>query len=104
MAAVKVTVTNKNAKAGPGFTNQVGLLLDDEQDAERIAYLKKQLKADVYDDVKVEPLEKQKTDKPLEKRTVDELRQYAADNNVDLGEATKKEDILAAIAAASQQN
>ena len=97
MAFVKVTVTNKSG-------HKVGLTLDDKDDAERIAYLKKQLKADVYDDVTVEPLEKPKAEKPLEKRTVDELRQYAADNNVDLGEATKKEDILAAIAAAQQQN
>jgi hypothetical protein len=92
MAFVKVTVTNKSG-------HKVGLTLDDEQDAERIAYLKKQLKADVYDDVKVEPL---KAEKPLEKRTVDELRQHAADNNIDLGEATKKDEILAAIVAAQQ--
>lgn len=40
-------------------------------------------------------------DKPLEKRTPAELKKYAADNGIDLGDATKKEDILAAIAAAA---
>lgn len=40
-------------------------------------------------------------EKPLEKRTAAELKKYAADNSIDLGEATKKEDILAAIAAAA---
>ena len=35
--------------------------------------------------------------KPLESRTVAELKEYAAENDIDLGEATKKEDILAAI-------
>lgn len=91
MAFVKVTVTNKSG-------HKVGLTLDDEQDAERITYLKKQLKADVYEDVTVEPLEK--AEKPLEKRTVPELKKYAEDNSIDLGEATTKADILAAIAAA----
>ena len=32
---------------------------------------------------------------------VADLKSYAADNGVDLGDATKKEDIVAAIAAAS---
>lgn len=39
-------------------------------------------------------------DKPLEKRSVAELKTYADENGVDLGEATKKVDILAAIRAA----
>jgi hypothetical protein len=33
--------------------------------------------------------------------TVADLKQYAADNSIDLGAATKKSDILAAIQAAS---
>lgn len=35
--------------------------------------------------------------KPFEAMTVSELKDYAAANNIDLGEATKKADILAAI-------
>ncbi len=33
----------------------------------------------------------------VDEMTVDELKAYAAENNIDLGEATKKADILAAI-------
>ena len=90
MTAVKVTVTNKSG-------HKVGLTLDDEHDAERIEYLKKQVKADVFEDIKVESFEP--AEKPLEKRSLPELKKYAADKGIDLGEATKKEDILAAIAA-----
>lgn len=90
MADVKVIVTNK---AG----HQVGLTLDDKKDAERIDYLKKQVKADVFDDVQVESAEK-----PLEKRTAAELKKYAEENGVALGEATSKADILTAITAAQQ--
>ena len=32
--------------------------------------------------------------KPIEDMKVDELKAYAAENNIDLGEATKKADIL----------
>lgn len=32
--------------------------------------------------------------KPIEDMRVDELKAYAAENNIDLGEATKKADIL----------
>jgi len=41
-------------------------------------------------------------DKPLEKHTVDELKAYAAEREIDLGDAGKKADILAAIAAAEE--
>lgn len=37
---------------------------------------------------------------PLKKMTVDELKEYAANNGIDLGEATKKAEILAVIQAA----
>jgi hypothetical protein len=47
VADVKVIVVNKSGKT-------VGLTLDDERDAERIEYLKKQVKADVLESVKVE--------------------------------------------------
>lgn len=50
----------------------------------------------------VEEVDEPAAEKPLEKRTVDELRKYAADNQIDLGEASKKDEILAAIAAAQQ--
>lgn len=35
--------------------------------------------------------------KPIEDMKVDELKAYAAENNIDLGEATKKADILKTI-------
>ncbi|MGW8565661.1 Rho termination factor N-terminal domain-containing protein [Isoptericola sp. NPDC055881] len=38
--------------------------------------------------------------KPIDKMTVDELRAHAAEAGVDLGDATKKADIVAAITAA----
>jgi len=41
-------------------------------------------------------------EKPLEKRTVPELKAYAAEHEIDLGAATKKPDILAAIVAAER--
>lgn len=43
----------------------------------------------------VETEEGKKTN--VDEMTVDELKAYAAENNIDLGEATKKADILAAI-------
>lgn len=49
--------------------------------------------------VEVEPAEK-----PLEKRSVADLKAYADENGIDLGEATKKADVLAAILAADPQN
>lgn len=36
-------------------------------------------------------------DKPLEKRNIDELRAYAAEQDIDLGDAKKKAEILDAI-------
>lgn len=57
MADVHVIVKNNS-----GHT--VGLTLDDEQDAERIDYLKKQAKREDLDTVTVKPLRKApKTDK-----------------------------------------
>lgn len=93
MAAVKVIVVNNS-----GHT--VGLTLDDVKDAERIAYLKTLVKREDLESVKVQSADQPKAEKPLEKRTVDELRQYAADKQIDLGDATKKDEILASIAAA----
>jgi hypothetical protein len=34
------------------------------------------------------------TDKPLDKRTVEQLKDYAAEQNIDLGDAGKKAEIL----------
>ena len=39
-------------------------------------------------------------DTPVARMTVGELREYAAEHDIDLGDATRKDDILAAIAAA----
>ena len=36
-------------------------------------------------------------EKPVSKMNLDELKAYAAENNIDLGEATKKADILKVI-------
>lgn len=38
------------------------------------------------------------SDKPLEDRSVPQLKKYAKDNDINLGGATKKDDILQAIA------
>ena len=43
--------------------------------------------------------EKQQKEKPIDKMTVPELKAYAEENNIDLGDAMKKDDILAAIQA-----
>lgn len=40
------------------------------------------------------------SDKPLDKRTKAELEAYAAEHSIDLGDASKKADVLAVIAAA----
>ena len=42
-----------------------------------------------------------KSESPDKSWKVDELKAYAGENSIDLGDATKKEDILAAITAAS---
>lgn len=44
--------------------------------------------------------ETEPAEKPLEKYTTAELKAHAAEHGIDLGEATKKPDILAAILAA----
>lgn len=45
----------------------------------------------------------QPEDKPLDKRTVKELQAYADEHGIDLGKATKKDDILEVIGAAEEQ-
>lgn len=43
-----------------------------------------------------------KSESPDKSWKVDELKAYASEKSIDLGAATKKEDILAAISAASE--
>lgn len=45
----------------------------------------------------------QEQSKPLEKKTVPELKEYAKLNNIDLGEVTKKEEILEKILESVQK-
>ena len=47
---------------------------------------------------------KSKFETPDKSWKVDELKQFATDNAIDLGEATKKDDILAALTAAADQS
>lgn len=44
-----------------------------------------------------EAAEKTKAEKPLEKMTVKELKEYAKSNGIELGEASKKDEILAVL-------
>lgn len=43
------------------------------------------------------------SDNPFSKMTVEELKAYAAENGIDLGEATKKKDIIAKIQEADNE-
>lgn len=43
---------------------------------------------------RAEPEPEAEDDKPLEKRTVDQLKAYAAEQEIDLGDASKKAEIL----------
>ncbi|MFJ2002175.1 hypothetical protein [Streptomyces chartreusis] len=49
------------------------------------------------------PMPQAQEDRPSEKWTVDRLKSWAAEQEIDLGAATKKADILAAIEAAQAQ-
>jgi hypothetical protein len=49
------------------------------------------------DETVAPPAAEQDGDKPLEKRTVEQLRAYAAAKEIDLGDASKKAEILDAI-------
>lgn len=51
----------------------------------------------------VNVIDENESPKPVEKMTVAELKDYAAENEIDLGEAAKKEDILQLILAASKE-
>lgn len=95
----------------PKFTSKIkGLVLQDAIDPAKGDGVWARFEDGVFetDDAKVaarlrgveEVEEIDEPEKPLEKRSPAELKKYAADKGIDLGEATKKEDILAAIAAA----
>lgn len=45
-----------------------------------------------------------KEPKSVDKMTVEELKAYASEHSIDLGEATKKDEILAAVQAAGDQS
>lgn len=51
-----------------------------------------------------EQVDKSNGDVPIDKLTVPQLKEYAAEKKIDLGEAAKKEDILKAIQDAQQLN
>ncbi|MFD9445506.1 hypothetical protein ACFWBR_42325 [Streptomyces sp. NPDC060006] len=92
-------VTMKTLYAGPDRTVQAGQTAEfEEAEAEALV-------AGGYGIYEGDTRPKPETaaepkDKPLDKRSVDELKAYAAEHEIDLGTATKKADILAAIAAA----
>lgn len=52
----------------------------------------------------VQRAEEEQKDIPIEKMTVSQLKDYAKQNNIELGEATKKEDILQAIQQQGQND
>ncbi|MEU1432135.1 hypothetical protein ABZ412_34215 [Nocardia sp. NPDC005746] len=51
-----------------------------------------------------EPAQQVPESEPSESWTVPQLRDYAADKKIDLGDATKKADVLAVIAAAAENS
>jgi hypothetical protein len=67
--------------------------------AERVRRTKQPAKKPTKRSTK-QPAKKPTESKPVEKMTVEELRDYAAEHDVDLGDATDQREILAAIEAA----
>lgn len=61
---------------------------------------REQVAKEVAEKADREAEEKLQKEKPIDKMTVSELKAYAETNKIDLGDATKKDDILAAIQAA----
>lgn len=91
-------VTMKSLYAGPDRTVAAGHTADFE-DAEAEALVAGGY--GVYEgDSRPKPEQAQAEDKPLDKLTVEQLKAYAVKHEIDLGEASKKADILTAIAAA----
>ena len=54
-----------------------------------------------HDGYAVEEIGENTSASPFSGMKVDELKAYAAEHNIDLGEATKKDDIIAVISAAT---
>ena len=91
-------VTMKTLYAGPTRSVAAGVTAEFE-DAEAAALVAGGY--GVYEgDTRPKP-DAEVEDKPLEKQTVEQLKAYAAEHGIDLGDATKKADVLAAIAKAS---
>ena len=98
-AAVRVRVGNTDVLV------ERGGLLPAQVDADTVKRLMAKGMVKQFDPPKPEPeakaeVEPDTGDTPVAKMTVGELREYAAEHDIDLGDATRKDDILAAIAAA----
>lgn len=78
---------------GKRVTRARGSLVPEGADAERVKHL---LSVGLIEAVKVED----QGPKPVEKMTADELKAYAAEHEIDLGDAKNKGEVLAAIKAA----
>lgn len=100
-AAVRVRVGNTDVLV------ERGGLLPAQVDADTVKRLMAKGMVKQFDPPKPEPEPEAKAevgpdagDTPVARMTVGELREYAAEHDIDLGDATRKDDILAAIAAA----
>ena len=98
-AAVRVRVGNTDVLV------ERGGLLPAQVDADTVKRLMAKGMVKQFDPPEPEPEAKAEVgldagDTPVARMTVDELREYAAEHDIDLGDATRKDDILAAIAAA----
>lgn len=65
-------------------------LLSPADEEKAMAFLKAHDAGEDFDD----------EEKPLEERTIKQLEKYAEDNDIDLGDAKRKDDIIEAIRAA----
>ena len=98
-AAVRVRVGNTDVLV------ERGGLLPAQVDADTVKRLMAKGMVKQFDPPEPEPEAKAEPDldagdTPVARMTVGELREYAAEHDIDLGDATRKDDILAAIAAA----
>ena len=98
-AAVRVRVGNTDVLV------ERGGLLPAQVDADTVKRLMAKDMVKQFDPPEPEPeakaeVEPDTGDTPVARMTVGELREYAAEHDIDMGDATRKDDILAAIAAA----
>lgn len=84
-------------RAGVEHSSTPTLYTDEHFTKEQLAALKAEPML-IVQEVEDEP--EGVKEKTLDKMTVPELKAYAAEHQIDLGDATKREDILAAIATA----